>query len=211
MVCHRIGQRLDSAQGRRGERVKVELPEDKSHSNAKLQVLFQLDPRERRSCNRAVDQQLWGTIHADSQFDLHREAGVDLPDLRRFQVGYPFCRPPGFIQNLTTEDDIVVKFKLDPISTNSGLDKTVVYLNNVEVYSTDKQEDEYTLEYDKLTGVQQVVKITSSFKDGSQSRDQLIIDSVNIQNEKRTNSIINRGRRVLGISSGFSLLDLFRF
>jgi len=87
------GKKLDSIEGARDKLLRVKLPEEKIRHNSKLQVLFQMDPRERRSCNRAVDQHLWGTVHHTTEFDFNREAGVKLPDLERLQAGYPFAAP----------------------------------------------------------------------------------------------------------------------
>jgi len=87
------GRKLDAVDGVKQGSFKVELPADKIKPNSKIQVRFQLDPRERRSCNRPVDQQLWGTVHADTQFDLKRENMAQVPDLRLVQVGYPFAAP----------------------------------------------------------------------------------------------------------------------
>lgn len=87
------GKKLDKIEGEREQSLTVKLPEDKIRSNSKLQVLFQMDPRERRSCNRAVDQHLWGTVHSTTEFDLQRQAGVELPSLERLQAGYPFAAP----------------------------------------------------------------------------------------------------------------------
>jgi cellulose synthase operon protein B len=87
------GKKLDDAKGRSREILRVDLPEDKIKPNSKLQVLFQLDPRERRSCNRATDQQLWGTVHTDTSFELRRENRVTLPNLALLQTGFPFAAP----------------------------------------------------------------------------------------------------------------------
>lgn len=87
------GQRLDDAAGRSRQSLTVPLPETKIRPNSKIQVLFQLDPRERRSCNRATDQQLWGTVHATSQVELKRQNRATLPNLELLQSGYPFAAP----------------------------------------------------------------------------------------------------------------------
>jgi cellulose synthase operon protein B len=88
-----IGKKLDSVNGGVRETLRVPIPEDKIKPNSKIQVRFQLDPRERRSCNRATDQQLWGKIHADSEFNLNRENVAQVPDLKLLQSGYPFAAP----------------------------------------------------------------------------------------------------------------------
>lgn len=87
------GKRLDSEQGAVRETLSLELPADRIKPFSKLQIRFQLDPRERRSCNRATDQQLWATVHKESSFDLRRRQYVKLPDLRLVQYGYPFAAP----------------------------------------------------------------------------------------------------------------------
>lgn len=87
------GKRLNSVNGGRHEALQVDLPANSVKPNSKIQVNFRLDPRERRSCSRVTDQQLWGTIHADTQFDLKREHVVRLPDLKLLQSGYPFAAP----------------------------------------------------------------------------------------------------------------------
>ena len=88
-----FGKRLDSNTGALRDRLTVPLPTQNIKPYSKLQVRFQLDPRERRSCNRVTDQQLWGTIHSDTQFELTRHQSVKLPDLQLLQYGYPFAGP----------------------------------------------------------------------------------------------------------------------
>lgn len=92
------GRKLDAVDGTKNATFKVDLPADKIKPNSRIQVRFQLDPRERRSCNRAVDQQLWGTVHADTEFDLKRDSGGRVPDLKLLQVGYPFTAPQDLSQ-----------------------------------------------------------------------------------------------------------------
>lgn len=87
------GKKLDSTTGGKQETLRVDLPEDKIRPNSKIQVRFQMDPRERQSCNRPVDQQLWGTVHTDTSFQLKRENVVRVPDLKLLQTGYPFTAP----------------------------------------------------------------------------------------------------------------------
>lgn len=84
------GERLTKVEGSKNERLVVDLPPNRITSTSQLQVNFRLDPRERRSCSRVTDQQLWGTIHSSSEFILNREAVTHLPDLAQLQTGYPF-------------------------------------------------------------------------------------------------------------------------
>lgn len=92
------GERLRSEDGAMRESVKLDLPTDLIRPHSKIQVNFRLDPRERRSCSRVTDQQLWGTIHADTQFELSREVAAWLPDLKLLQYGFPFAAPQDLSQ-----------------------------------------------------------------------------------------------------------------
>ncbi len=87
------GKKLDAVDGSKQETLKVDIPEDKIRPDSKIQVRFQMDPRERRSCNRPVDQQLWGTVHRDTNFQLNRENVAKVPDLKLLKVGFPFTAP----------------------------------------------------------------------------------------------------------------------
>ncbi|GAB4377166.1 MAG: hypothetical protein Kow00121_25840 [Elainellaceae cyanobacterium] len=87
------GRRLSSINGGDRESFRLDLPGERIKPNSRMQVNFRLDPRERRSCSRVTDQQLWGTIHADTSFDLKRQNVVKIPDLKLLQFGYPFAAP----------------------------------------------------------------------------------------------------------------------
>jgi hypothetical protein len=100
-----VGKRLTSIDGGKRESLNVPLPADLIKPTSKLQVDFRLDARERRSCSRVTDQQLWGTLHADTKFDLHRVNAVQLPDLKLLQYGFPFAAP----QDLSSTAIVVPK------------------------------------------------------------------------------------------------------
>ncbi|WP_020479979.1 cellulose biosynthesis cyclic di-GMP-binding regulatory protein BcsB [Nodosilinea nodulosa] len=87
------GERLTEVKGASHRTLEVDLPGDRVTPTSKLQVNFRLDPRERRSCSRVTDQQLWGTIHSDTSFSLQRTAVTSLPDLDLLKTGYPFTAP----------------------------------------------------------------------------------------------------------------------
>ena len=87
------GARLTSVSGADRQSLRIDLPAEAIKPNSKMQVNFRLDPRERRSCSRVTDQQLWGKIHADTSFELKREQIARLPDLKLLQSGYPFAAP----------------------------------------------------------------------------------------------------------------------
>ncbi len=88
-----IGKRLTSIDGKNRETLRVALPGDLIKPTSKIQVDFRLDARERRSCSRVTDQQLWGTLHADTSFEVKRNNTVQLPDLERLRYGFPFAAP----------------------------------------------------------------------------------------------------------------------
>lgn len=88
-----VGKRLTSIDGGTKETLKVALPEGLIKPTSKLQVDFRLDARERRSCSRVTDQQLWGTLHANTSFEIKRTNIVQLPDLKLLQYGFPFAAP----------------------------------------------------------------------------------------------------------------------
>lgn len=108
------GRRLSSVGGANRQEFRLELPGDRIKPNSKIQVNFRLDPRERRSCSRVTDQQLWGTIHADTSFDLNRENVTRIPDLELFRYGYPFTAPQDLsntaivLPNQPTRSDILL-------------------------------------------------------------------------------------------------------
>ena len=87
------GRRLDSIDGKRRATLKVELPEQHITPQSRLKVYLRFDPRERRSCSRVTDHQLWGTIHGDTSFNLNRQQVAKLPDLKLIKAGYPFASP----------------------------------------------------------------------------------------------------------------------
>ena len=87
------GRRLDSVDGAKEETLKVELPEQHITPQSRIKVYLRFDPRERRSCSRVTDHQLWGTIHSDTLFNLNRQQVAKLPDLNLLRAGYPFTAP----------------------------------------------------------------------------------------------------------------------
>ncbi|NER46109.1 MAG: cellulose biosynthesis cyclic di-GMP-binding regulatory protein BcsB [Symploca sp. SIO1A3] len=88
-----VGKRLTSINGGESEKLKVDLPGDLLGPDSKIQIDFRLDARERRSCSRVTDQQLWGTLDADTSFKLNPSNTVQLPDLKLLRYGFPFGAP----------------------------------------------------------------------------------------------------------------------
>jgi cellulose synthase operon protein B len=90
------GARLDSESGEIRKNLKVDLPANLVKPDSKLQVFFRMNAREpfdKQNCVQPPDQQLTGTVHSDTSFDLKREASVQLPDLDLLRFGYPFAAP----------------------------------------------------------------------------------------------------------------------
>ncbi|HEY9748452.1 MAG TPA: cellulose biosynthesis cyclic di-GMP-binding regulatory protein BcsB [Allocoleopsis sp.] len=92
------GKRLTAEQGASRETLNVNLPADLIKPDSKIQVAFNLSPREPANCGRINDQQLWGKVHADTSFKLKRQNVVQIPDLKLLSTGYPFTAP----QDLST-------------------------------------------------------------------------------------------------------------
>ncbi|HAA30489.1 MAG TPA: cellulose synthase [Cyanobacteria bacterium UBA8553] len=87
------GARLDSDQGATRKSLKVDLPANLIKPTSKIKIAFRLNPREPAKCGQITDQQLLGTIHADTSFNLKRETFVQLPNLELLQSGFPFAAP----------------------------------------------------------------------------------------------------------------------
>ncbi|MEH1998214.1 MAG: cellulose biosynthesis cyclic di-GMP-binding regulatory protein BcsB [Nostoc sp.] len=95
------GARLDSESGETRKNLKVNLPENLIKPNSKLQVFFRMSPREpfdKQNCLQPPDQQLTGTVHSDTSFDLKREISTQLPDLNLLKFGFPFTAPQDLSQ-----------------------------------------------------------------------------------------------------------------
>ncbi len=95
------GARLDSESGETRKNLKVNLPENLIKPNSKLQVFFRMSPREpfdKQNCLQPPDQQLTGTVHSDTSFDLKREISTQLPDLNLLKFGFPFAAPQDLSQ-----------------------------------------------------------------------------------------------------------------
>jgi cellulose synthase operon protein B len=93
-------KRLASDQGGSRETFTVDLPENLITPTSKIRVDFKLQPKDadpKRDCGRLTDQHLTGTLHGDTSFNLNREIGADLPNLKLFTSGFPFAN----VQNLS--------------------------------------------------------------------------------------------------------------
>lgn len=90
------GARFMSDSGETRKTLRVDLPPNLLRPNSQLQVYFRMnskEPFDKQKCISAADEQLIGTLYADTSFDLKRETSVQLPDLGLLQFGFPFAAP----------------------------------------------------------------------------------------------------------------------
>ena len=90
------GERLSNESGETRKTLKVDLPPKLIKPNSKIEVFFRMNAREpfnQESCIYAPDQQLAGTVHNETSFDLKRETFATLPNLELLQFGFPFASP----------------------------------------------------------------------------------------------------------------------
>jgi cellulose synthase operon protein B len=90
------GARLTEDQGEIRKSLKVDLPANLVTPSSKLQVFFRMNAKEafdKERCIQPPGQQLTGTVHADTSFNLKRETSVQLPNLELMRFGYPFAAP----------------------------------------------------------------------------------------------------------------------
>lgn len=90
------GERLSSQSGETRKTLKVDLPPKLIKPNSKIEVFFRMNAREafnNENCLYAPDQQLTGTVHNETSFDLKRETSATLPNLELLQFGFPFASP----------------------------------------------------------------------------------------------------------------------
>ncbi len=111
------GARLTDREGETRKTLKVDLPENLIKPNSRIQVAFRLNPREEGTCGRVTDDQLSGTLHAETSFDLERETSVELPDLQLLQYGFPLTAPQDLsstaivLPDSPTKTDVMVMLK----------------------------------------------------------------------------------------------------
>ncbi len=86
-------KKLTSDNGGTNETFTLDLPPNLITPKSRIGVDFKLVPRNLEQCGSTSDQQLWGTVHKTTEFNLNREIAVGLPDLKLFSYGYPFAAP----------------------------------------------------------------------------------------------------------------------
>ncbi|MBE9011458.1 cellulose biosynthesis cyclic di-GMP-binding regulatory protein BcsB, partial [Pseudanabaenaceae cyanobacterium LEGE 13415] len=110
-------KKLDSDKGGQNESLTVDLPPNLIKSNSIIEVAFDMYPKEAAQCGYANDQQLWGTVHSDTSFNLKRENSVELPDLKLLTTGFPLASPQDLsktaivVPDAPTETDLMTLIK----------------------------------------------------------------------------------------------------
>ena len=87
-------KKLSSDAGATDETLNVDLPKNLIKTNSVIDVSFKLTPKQINKCGQSSDDQLWGTVHANTSFNLKRENSVQLPDLQLLTTGFPIHGPP---------------------------------------------------------------------------------------------------------------------
>jgi hypothetical protein len=87
-----IGSKRLGANGGDGT-FNVNLPPHLIKPDSTLGVHFILQPEQPGICGLTADQQLWGTLHADTRFNLNRDNVVQLPNLELLKAGFPLASP----------------------------------------------------------------------------------------------------------------------
>lgn len=81
---------LSNPKGQTRASETFEMPAHMITPSSTMQVYFRMFPNQFDACRLTAAEQIWGTLHSDSQVDLPREEIVNLPDLQLFRTGYPF-------------------------------------------------------------------------------------------------------------------------
>ncbi|MCY7285657.1 MAG: cellulose biosynthesis cyclic di-GMP-binding regulatory protein BcsB [Cyanobacteria bacterium CAN_BIN43] len=93
-----VASRRLSSNGGERETFSFRLPEEKIKPDSVMDVHFVMKPEAGSECGLEADQQLWGTVHANTSFEMRRDNVVRIPDLTLLRTGYPFTEP----QDLST-------------------------------------------------------------------------------------------------------------
>jgi cellulose synthase operon protein B len=92
------GERLTSATGG-SDSITLEVPPDLMSPTSNLEIQFFTYPQTAViACGEVPDQPMWATVHGSSSFSLQRTNVVQLPDLKRLQVGFPLTAPQDLSQ-----------------------------------------------------------------------------------------------------------------
>jgi cellulose synthase operon protein B len=110
-------KKLESDNGGQNETFNVNLPENLIKPDSVIDVSFDLYAKDSAKCGQATDQQLWGTVHSDTTFDVRRENSVELPDLKLLTTGFPVAAPQDLskaaivLPDMPAEADVMTMLK----------------------------------------------------------------------------------------------------
>jgi len=90
-------RKLDNWRGGR-KSFTLDLPPSLITPDSVLTVNFILDPRDSQLCGPETDDQLWGTLHSDTSFNLKHDTIFELPDLKLLTAGFPVAAPQDLSQ-----------------------------------------------------------------------------------------------------------------
>lgn len=147
-------KKLTNDNGASQETFVVDLPAELITPTSRIGVDFKLVPKVPEQCGQITDQQLWGTLHKDSSFNLNREISVQLPDLKLFTTGYPFASPQDLsrmaivLPDKPSETEVMTLLKLSERMGRISQAKSV----KQEVYTTSKLQDS-TKKFKHLVGI----------------------------------------------------------
>lgn len=110
-------KKLTSDNGATNETLNVDLPPNLIKSDSVIDVTFDLYSKDSLKCGQVSDQQLWGTVHSTTDFNIKRENSVELPDLKLLTTGFPFTAPQDLsktaivVPDAPTETDVMTLLK----------------------------------------------------------------------------------------------------
>ncbi len=89
------GERISTIDSRSNINTEITIPPLQVRPNTQMTIAFRLNARERQACRSSTfAEQLWGTLHATTNFNLAREQVVELPNLELMTFGgFPFSAP----------------------------------------------------------------------------------------------------------------------
>ncbi|WAL62057.1 cellulose biosynthesis cyclic di-GMP-binding regulatory protein BcsB [Thermocoleostomius sinensis] len=127
----------------------VNLPPHLIQPDSTLGVHFILQPEQPGICGLTADQQLWGTLHADTRFNLNRENVVQVPNLELLKAGFPLASPQDLsttaivLPNNPTDTDVetLLSFseRMGRVSRSDSVKLTAYLANAVPTEVRDQQ------------------------------------------------------------------------
>ncbi len=114
------------------------------------------------------------------------------------------------------EGEVKIKFGLTPKSENSKLERINVQVNDEVKFTTENQEDEFTIKTEDVSNGQYLIRIIAYYKDNTKQQERLIIDMTKLKpkrNNSKANSDNNERKgstKVLGVQTGNKHTNIVR-